>query len=182
MKSNPSINKYIEREAYIKSFFLELNILNIDSDYFIQKINSLLLNKNLKNTTNVHGEMTDWKAFIEDKNFKDILYECFFIIRDYKKISNVLVDEAWGIKINKGDFTFDHNHPGKMSGVLYLNDSEQKLVFPELDIEVTPKKGTLILFNSYLRHRTNRINNSSDSKYAISFNCSKFEFLHSHHN
>ena len=34
-----------------------------------------------------------------------------------------------------------HNHPRHdYGGVLYLNDSEQTLNFPELDVEVIPKK------------------------------------------
>ena len=63
------------------------------------------------------------------------------------------------------------------SGVLYLSDSEQKLVFPELEIEVTPKKGTLVMFNSYLKHKTNSINKSDEPKYGIAFNCNTFTFL-----
>jgi len=179
MKSNSIINKYIERNAYIKSIFLEFKIPNLDSDYFIDKINTLLNITNLNNKTNVQGGHTDWKAFIKDKNFEDILYNSFLEMRDYKKIGAVLVDEAWGIKINKGDFTLEHVHNAgyQMSGILYLNNSEQKLVFPEIDIEKKKKKGTLLLFSSYLRHKTDRINYSTDPKYGIAFNCSKFKFL-----
>ena len=178
MKSKSIINKFIERDARIRSYFFEFHLLNINTESFIKKINQHIEQKNLNDQTNVQGEMTDWKAFLNDEDLRKILYDCFFELKDYAKIGKVTVDEAWGIKINKGDFTFEHNHGGTMfSGVLYLSDSEQKLVFPELEIEVTPKKGTLVMFNSYLKHKTNSINKSDEPKYGIAFNCNTFTFL-----
>ena len=63
-----------------------------------------------------------------------------------------------------------HTHePSYLSGVLYLNDHYQKLYFPEINQEITPKPGRFVIFSSFLQHQTKR-NIKHKSKYAISFN------------
>ena len=79
------------------------------------------------------------------------------------------IADAWGIKIDKDDYTKLHDHASAMySGILYLNDVDQKLNFPELSMSVTPRKGTFVSFSSWLKHGADP--NQGETKYAIPFN------------
>ena len=78
--------------------------------------------------------------------------------------------EAWGIKESFGGYTKEHCHlPSYLSGSIYLNDHDQKIYFPDIKKEIKPRKGTFVLFSSFLKHYTNR-NNTNKSKYALAFN------------
>ena len=57
----------------------------------------------------------------------------------------------------------------RISGVLYLNNSKQNLLFPQLDIEVKPEVGKLVMFTSILKHQT-KLQYNNEKKYAIAFN------------
>ena len=77
--------------------------------------------------------------------------------------------EKFGIE-QFGEFTKKHHHGyAYFSGVLYLHDHPQKLYFPEINQEVTPKKGRAVIFSSFLEHYTKR-NLGDIGKYALSFN------------
>ena len=80
--------------------------------------------------------------------------------------------EAWGYKQGFGHRTTEHDHiPNYLSGVLYLTNGNQKLLFKEINQEITPSVGKFVIFSSFLRHRAER-NLSKEYKYGIAFNFS----------
>ena len=109
----------------------------------------------------------------EDLNsFQKKLFEGMDKIHKNLTLSkHFFLSDAWGIKINKGNQTKYHDHleGSRYSGILYLNDSEQNLNFPELKIYIKPQEGHFVLFSSILIHGT-EVNISDSPKYAIAFN------------
>tara|TARA_A100001391_G_scaffold199773_1_gene183354 strand:- start:7347 stop:7880 length:534 start_codon:yes stop_codon:yes gene_type:complete len=168
-------NKIIERNILRKAQLYEIE-LKIDSNYFINKIEDSLKEKNLNYATNVKGKMTGWNAFNDDKNFLSALD------KGIKEVSKIVtwgkkksLQSAWGIKIEEGDFTARHNHSAcALSGILYLNNVNQTLEFPDLGISVEPKEGSFLVFTPWLDHYT-EISESAEPKYAIAFNFEDFK-------
>ena len=150
---NKIIQKKIEREM-----FLHEVTLDIDSDYFIQEIEKKLAEKNLSYRTNVEGKMTTWNAFVDNPNFIQVLKSGLDALTNHIEYEHVYLADAWGIKIGSSMY----------SGILYLNDVDQKLVFPELNMSITPRKGTFISFSAWLKHKADP--NQGETKYAIPFN------------
>tara|TARA_R100000664_G_C2758700_1_gene147840 strand:+ start:4770 stop:5318 length:549 start_codon:yes stop_codon:yes gene_type:complete len=167
------IKRHLERPISLPIFFLECKI-NIQPKYFIDKIEEGIKHESNENfKTNVIGEMTSYTWFNRDKNFWKALQQGLDYIDQtdlYKMLPKSILKESWGIKTGYRHKVKDHNHWGaRISGVLYLNDSDQNLFFPQLNIEVKPETGKLILFTSILDHHTN-LQLEKKNKYAISFN------------
>tara|TARA_R100001015_G_C4586932_1_gene142775 strand:- start:36 stop:572 length:537 start_codon:yes stop_codon:yes gene_type:complete len=161
---NKIIQKKIEREM-----FLHEVTLDVDSDYFIQEIEKKLAEKNLSYRTNVEGKMTTWNAFVDNPNFIQVLKCGLDALTNHIEYEHVYLSNAWGIRIDKNDYTKLHDHASSMySGILYLNDVNQKLVFPELNMSITPRKGTFVSFSAWLKHKADP--NQGETKYAIPFN------------
>lgn len=146
--------------------------LNINSNYFIEKIEKGIIEKDALNfATNVKGHQTSFDFFVKDINFLDFLLKIIDYLDqlDYKFDAYEL-REAWGIKLGLSHYTKNHTHKGSLlSGSLYLNDHDQELIFPEINESVKPKKGRFIIFSSNLQHYTKR-NLINKNKYAIPFN------------
>ena len=154
-----------------RDYFFIVGTIDIDADYFINKIEEGIKGSSLNYQTNVIGQMTEWKFFKGDKKLAYILLKLLDYCDD-KKITEegYSLKDAWGLKESFGEYTQKHAHlPSYVSGSLYLNSHTQKLYFPDIKEEVEPKKGRFILFSSFLKHYTTR-NNMNKSKYAISFN------------
>jgi hypothetical protein len=167
-------NKVIEREISRKAFLFEISI-DIDEKPFITDINNFIKEKNLNYSTNVKGGMTDWYAFMEHEKFLNILGTCCSYLGKYANLNKASLKEAWGIKIEPGDYTDKHNHAASvLSGILYLNDVDQNLIFPDLSITVKPRKGTFLLFSPWLDHMTD-VNKTNTTKYAIPFNFQEYK-------
>lgn len=163
------INKIIQKPIERKVFLHEIT-LDINEQYFIDQIEKKLLEQNLNYKTNVKGKMTLWNAFVNDENFINVLDYGLKCTKEHIKYKPVFLKNAWGIKIEKNDFTQKHNHDSALySGILYLNDVKQELEFPDLQICIKPKKGTFVTFSAWLDHYT-KINKSDVAKYAIPFN------------
>jgi hypothetical protein len=145
--------------------------LNLNTNYFINKINQGVHQSNNNNyKTNVVGLMTSWDYFCEDEKFLKALFPIFDKLDNYSFIKNYYLDTAWGIIEKFGGRTKSHNHiPSIFSGVIYLNDHPQELIFPSINEKVKPEKGKFVLFSSDLIHLAKR-NISHKDKYAISFN------------
>ena len=166
MKIQQEILSKIERD-----YFFIAGTIDIDANYFINKIEEGIKYSSLNFKTNVVGQMTEWNFFKEDKKFIDIIFK-FLDYLDNNKIAKkaYFLRGAWGIKESFGGYTKEHDHfPSYLSGSLYLNNHSQKLYFPDIKKEIEPKKGTFVLFSSFLKHYTNR-NNTNKSKYALAFN------------
>jgi len=162
MRIKTLIKTFIERKAQL----MEVMVEDTNTDYFINKIEKNLNNK-LTCVTNVKGEMTDWNFFNKDKNFHDVLKKGLH--NSKIKYPELSLQDSWGIKLLKNQQTKFHTHElCTMSGILYLNDCKTPLEFPELDIEIYPKKNSVLFFDGFLEHGTKKT--LDEVKYAISFN------------
>ena len=71
--------------------------------------------------------------------------------------------------MSPGHFTKIHAHSeNNFSGILYLNDADNKIFFPQINLEIQPKKNTFLIFSGILEHFTNSV--EKNTKYAIPFN------------
>ena len=172
MKIEKEIISQLERP-----YFFLTGIFDIDEKYFKKRIDEGVRHSNLNYKTNVVGMMTDWEFFNKDKMFGVFIAQVLnYIERLNFKLDPCQLEDSWGIIEKFGGMTKKHRHASSyFSGVLYLNDHPQKLYFPEIKQEVTPKKGRAVLFSSFLYHATER-NLKDKAKYAISFNFRDQEF------
>jgi len=166
-----SINKHIERSILFPIFLFEVNLdISNFKKQLINKINEGIKKSNLNYVTNVKGNMTHWKYFNNDKLFHKVLTMGLSEIKKSFKFTDCFLVDSWGIKINQNDYTELHNHyTAFYSGILYLNNCEQTLDFPELNITIQPKEGSFLFFSSILNHKSDK-NKSLIPKYAIPFN------------
>jgi len=157
-----------------KDYFFVSGIFNdIDAKYFKKRIDEGVQSSTLNFQTNVVGKHTEWKFFNKDDNFGLLLLQMLDYIDDLNvELEKFYLHEAWGLIETFGGYTKRHSHaPHYISGVLYLTDHYQKLHFPDIHQEITPKVGRFVLFSSFLKHYTKR-NLKHKAKYAISFNFS----------
>ena len=157
-----------------RDYFFISGIFDVDAKYFKERIDEgVQASNNLSFKTNVIGKHTEWKFFNTDKNFILLLLQLIDYLEDLEVESErFALAESWGLIEGFGGYTQKHNHgPYYLSGVLYLNDHYQKLYFPDIKQEITPKTGRFVLFSSFLKHYTKR-NLQHKDKYAISFNFS----------
>jgi len=152
--------------------FLFTTKLKLDFNYFKKRIEQGVDDKDNQNyNTNVDSLMTPWNYFVDDNTFHNqiCLPTMDIIQKKIRKTASFKIQNAWGIIQDINEHTKEHNHDRCFfSGVVYLNDCKQKLYFDEIEQEIIPKKGLLVLFSSNLLHYTNR--NTDTKKYAISFN------------
>tara|TARA_R100000008_G_scaffold49209_1_gene29346 strand:- start:229 stop:759 length:531 start_codon:yes stop_codon:yes gene_type:complete len=170
------INKVIKDKVKVDYLLLK-GTLDIDSNYFIKKIDEGIKKNNNRNfQTNVKGYMTSWDYFIKDANFIKILLPLFDYLDGLENIKPYCLEGAWGLKEGFGNYTEVHDHaPNYFSGIIYLNDHSQTLLFPELNEEFKPRLNSFIIFSSFLSHKTIR-NITNVYKYAISFNLNHSTF------
>jgi len=148
--------------------FLE-GTLNIGTLPIIDDLeNGLKYSKNPVN--NVRGQSTDWTYFCKNFNFLSALFPIHDYLDNRDDIRPYQLTQAWGLKEGYGDFTIKHDHvPSYLSGVLYLNNHDQLLQFPEINRKIKPAPGKFVLFSSFLKHYAKRMT-TDKYKYAISFN------------
>jgi len=166
------LSKYIEKEVLVPSFLIELtlNVTSVKDDLIKTIEKGILENSNMNYKTNVKGQMTHWKYFNSNQSFLSVLDQGFLEIEKNMKLKEGHIFDAWGIKIFDRGYTVYHNHSEALySGILYLNDSEQVIHFPRLNIEINPKEGSFLFFSSHLIHGTKNYN-FKNIKYAIPFN------------
>ena len=167
------IDKKIKKEIKRSYFFYKGIFENINSDYFINKIEEGINGEdNLSYKTNLNGRMTDWQFFTRDLEFEKLLWQLLDVVdRDIKPNAYVL-REAWGFKNSLGDYTYRHDHIHDnifLSGVIYLNKHSQVLEFDEINQKIEPEKGGFAFFSSFLYHGCKR-NLIDKPKYGLSFN------------
>ena len=167
---NVIINKEFNKKIAIEYFFIH-GVIDIDSDYFINKIkNGITNDDNMNFKTNVKSPMTSWHFFNKDLKFNIILSKLIEYVDSYYNFNPYVLAESWGIEMRQGQKTNYHDHQASYwSGVLYLNESEQLLKFPDINQEVKPGKGVFALFSPFLKHGCST-NYSDEPKYGISFN------------
>jgi len=129
--------------------------------------------------TNVNAQMTPWDFFKSDEDFQTLLSNYFFICgkggiyaKDYDGKTGhyrILVQNAWGNLMKKGDFVFNHHHLGsEFSSVLYF-DSHASL---DTDVgEFPTKRGLIITLPSYCYHSVKTITKDIQ-RYTLPWNWS----------
>ena len=163
------VDKKIYSQIYRDYLFLTGKI-NIDSKYFISKIEEGLKESSLHFKTNVMGYMTPFNYFNRDEQFLKILYVLFEEIETFPKVDAFEFNDCWGIRESFSNYTKPHEHKASsLSGLIYLNDHTQPLKFPQIDQEIKPEKGRFVIFSGFLTHSSPR-NLSRKSKYALVFN------------
>ena len=131
------------------------------------------LDPKMKNYTNVKGGMTDWNYFLDKPDFINFIT---FLINKYQTthggifkhfLQRRTVQSAWGNEIKKGDKLKYHTHPC-IHGILYLTKGCD-LIFPELNIKITPEPGDYYIFPPEVLHGfdTSTLENS---RYSLIFN------------
>jgi len=139
-----------------------------NSSYLVDQIEKNI-NQELSFQTNVKGSMTDWRFFLRDKYFTNLLKT--FLEKNKIEFNQPLaLEDAWGIKIEPEQKTIIHNHLECLAaGILYLNDCDNKIVFPQINTEINIEKNTLLIFSGILDHFTTPVS-GKNTKYAIAFN------------
>ena len=169
------ITKEVQKK-YLKEYFFIKGIVDIDSDYFINKIKESCKSKdNLNFQTNIKGLMTPFKFFQEDKKFNEVIHQFIDFIDSTINFPKYHLHNAWGFELKPRHKTNIHNHyEAVWSGVIYLNSANQLLEFPEINETVKPEKGAFALFNGFLLHGCKK-NTDKTSKFGLSFNMHEIE-------
>ena len=174
------IIQHVERPVAVQTIFVEAEVENLNCQYFIDKIEEALkLENNMTQLTNVKGKMTDWTTFLQDPILTELFWK-FFTSLDYDFNYHIECNNAWGIKMEEGNYTKVHDHAlSRWSSILYLTDSQTPIIFPELNKSIFPRKGLLLFFNGFLKHKTPRIK-KGEVKYALP--CNFNESIPPHYN
>ena len=166
------IEKHVQSKI-LRDYFFVKGKINLDYKYFIEKIEEgIKLPNNQSFKTNIHGEMTSYQYFITDVNFIQTMFD----ILDYTETNKLFEEKvfcanAWGFKESFSGHTKEHNHHQSiLSGIIYLSNIDQPLVFDEINEFVNPEVGNFAIFSSFLNHKTNKRINDQRTKYGISFN------------
>jgi len=165
-----NVEKFFERKVLKQYFFIQ-GTVKIDSEYLLKKINEGFEDpKNQTFKTNIKGQMTSWQYFNKDEQFIKLIHKFIDLIDENIKLPSYKLQDSWGFCVNKGGSTKFHDHGYDIwSGVLYLNEHDQTLDFPEINQKVKPEKGKFVLFSSFLNHGC-KIHRCENSKFGISFN------------
>ena len=144
---------------------------------FIMEIKNNL-NTEMKNYTNVKGGMTNWDYFLN----KDIFNKFLTFIINKHQISHphlfkyflekYSVKEAWGNQIQKNDSLDYHTH-SCWHGILYLTKGCD-LIFPELNLKITPEPGDYYIFPPEILHGFNKCE-EENNRYSLIFNLEQKE-------
>ena len=164
------ISKEVNRKFKKEYFFIKGKV-DLKSNYFIEKIkNSCSSDNNLNFKTNIKGLMTPWNFFVDDKNFINLVSLFVDYIDDNYENKNYYLRDAWGFEIKPNQKTTYHAHKeASWCGVIYLNNCQQLLNFPEIKESIKPEIGAFALFSPFLNHGCER-NYDIISKFGISFN------------
>ena len=164
------ISKELEKRVQRDYFFIKGHI-DIDCNYFIEKIKQGVEEKdNMNYKSNIKGKMTSWNFFNNDSNFiKHIIKFNKHIDKNYDLPAYTLKD-SWGFINSPGEKTnFHSHHQAIYSGVIYLNDCQQPLLFKEIEQQINPEAGSFGIFSGWLNHGCDT-NDTNNHKFGISFN------------
>jgi len=169
------INKYVFQK-YLQPYFFTKGKIEIDSDYFINEIKkSCESNENLNFKTNIKGSMTPYCFFNEDKKFNEIAQQFVNHVDFYHSFPKYYLHNSWGFELKPNQETTYHSHYKELwAGVIYLNECNQELEFPQIGESLKPEKGAFALFNGFLLHGCKK-NTDKTSKFGLSFNMHEVE-------
>ena len=130
--------------------------------------------------TNVKASMTHW-TMQREPGFVELEKEITSIVNYLPEITrpndiskfNMEIRNMWGLAYKKNDYTDVHDHwPSVWSGSFYLNvptDYAGTLFFPELEYNIEPITGQLVIFSGNTRHGVKTIQ-SNGERLVVSFN------------
>jgi len=173
--NNMQITKHVESLVQKEYFFIKGKI-KINPEYFISKIEEGIQSKdNLNFKTNVLGSMTRWDFFNKDPEFQKIIIQLInYVEQKNLATGRYKLKDAWGIKEGYGDRTLEHNHSKDLfSGIVYLNDIDSPLIFPQIKETIYPEVGGFAVFSGFLNHKTEGRILEFKNKYAVVFNVSE---------
>ena len=171
------ITKEIISEIPRRYFFVTAN-LEVDAQSLIQQIEKGINEEGNKNyKSNVFAKMTEWKYFLNSKEF---LMPLLHILNKYDELAvkhtgfkrYYNLSHAWGYKEGTSEYTFRHDHePAVISGALFLNKHPQQLYFHQIVQTGDCFAGAFVLFSSFLEHNSLPFRNiHAEPRYGISFN------------
>jgi len=165
------VNKEFNRRVAREYFWIQ-GILDVDCQYFIEKIKESCASEDNNNyKTNIKGLMTPFKFFLQDEKFlKQIALPLVEYIDENYHFKRYHLFDAWGFEEKPKEKTIFHDHQEALwSAVLYLNNCEQPLEFPQIKQQVKPEEGAFCIFSPFLSHGCNK-NPDNVSKFGMSFN------------
>tara|TARA_B100000579_G_scaffold432931_1_gene450729 strand:- start:1102 stop:1773 length:672 start_codon:yes stop_codon:yes gene_type:complete len=140
------------------------------------------------------------KGFVEDEIY-NFLREIRSNEEVIQAIPHLKIGSSWATQFDEGDYAHQHNHlPDEISGVYYYQVPERKkidepvnqyegylyfvspvqghyfspMTSPQQKLYITPEKGRLVLFPSYLEHAVMPCSNHDKARISISFNGSLY--------
>ena len=152
--------------------FIEGFLNNIDSRYFISKIEEGINQENNENyKTNVKGKFTGFDSLVyEPETLEFMRYIEPSISNIYNRIA--YVKECWGNIYNNDDHALLHHHQdcSGFSGILYLTEGGPGTYFSDFDITINEEYGKVVLFDPLLLHQV-KSSNLKNSRITMGFNC-----------
>lgn len=155
-----------------------------------QKVGSSEVNNNV---ISIGYELRDGKKVnFYDEKFYSHLYTCIKQVEEIHLVNSKLkIVDIWGVKAKFGDQSVSHNHNNSMfSGVFYFTSCKRsQLVFTledqfakkwefifdsnlkrnPVELKITPEKGKLYIFPSFLVHKVLPHSEPFD-RYSLAFN------------
>lgn len=160
---------------------------NFLDDNYRNKIINIIKNEtqsdSMGHKTNVKANMTSYNKLLsynELRPFFDSVIEYLNIIIQVRSINppklNYKIDDAWGIKHLKGEFTTEHSHlPSNWSAVYYPQvPGKSTIFFSDFKTEETIKENSLYLFPGSVRHKVLK-QDYDEPRYSLAMNiCTEF--------
>ena len=170
-------------DPVLSSLQEQLNIALSNEKFF--KITELEY-PGLGNFSGTGGAISLDNNFIEDNNLnilKNVITETALeYFKEVKTPNKIILKNSWVTKFLPGDTAQVHDHrPDVISGVYYIkatgNEGNLKLINPltynnfvgDLDFEIIPITGKLVLFPGWLKHQVLQ-NNSTNERISLAFN------------
>ena len=173
------LQQYSRQDSSEDIFTAHLKLDSTIKDTIIRTIRDGGDKQNRK--TNVKATMTNWDMQ-KEPGFAELEKELTSIINYLPEIPNhygsgspaaMEIDGMWGLLYKKNDYTDVHSHwPAVWSGVLYLDiptDYAGTLFFPELEHNIEPVTGQLVIFRGSTMHGVKTFQ-SNGERLAVSFN------------
>jgi len=142
---------------YNRSAFSTIYIEKIeghDNDLFVKQI--LARGDKQGKKTNVKADMTEWRVNEPEWHnlCRDIIENHIIFISGEIDVTWKIVS-LWGAHYKKGEYTIYHSHMPCVISFCYYPKADKDsapLVFSELDYEIYPEEGQLVIFPSHLKH------------------------------
>ena len=149
-------------------------------NFLRETVSDAVDNKPQNRTTNVKAKSTDWRSLLEINemnNFHMRVLHTLKIIYKLRTLNPTSVvefslQESWGMKHKKGDYTAEHTHiPIPWSGAFYIDVpcDNTYMNFADYNSTVKLQSNMLILFPGTTKHGVSR-HTSDKERISMAFN------------